>query len=74
MQHGDRILYLPPPGDRRPQRWGTFVAVSGQSAFIIFDHLGWLSAAPLSRLHLAEPGAAGYAQLLLFSTSEKPHD
>lgn len=67
MQPGDRLLYIPPPGDPRPQRWGTFHSVSGQSAFVVFDHLGWLSAAPIERLHLAEPGAAGYAQLLLVS-------
>jgi len=74
MQPGDRILYLPPPGDTRPLRWGTFHAVSGQSAFVILDHLGWLSAAPIERLALAPPGPAGYAQLLLFSVSEKPHE
>ena len=70
---GDRCLYIPPPGDPRPQRWATFYAISGQSAFVVFDHLGWLSAAPLARLHLAPPGAAGFSQLLLVSTCEKPH-
>jgi hypothetical protein len=73
MQPGDRILYIPPPGDPRPPRWGTFHAVSGQSAFVIFDHLGWLSAAPLNRLYRAESHTAGYMRILLFSCGET-HD
>lgn len=70
MHPGDTVLYIPPDGDPRPPRWAILVAISGQSAFVVFDHLGWLSAAPLCRLHLAPPGAAGYLQPALFSVSE----
>lgn len=70
MQPGDRCIYIPPPGDPRPQRWATVHAISGPSAFVIFDHLGWLSAAPIERLHLAPPGAAGYFQIALFNLRE----
>lgn len=71
MHPGSRIVYIPPTGDHRPALWGAITAISGQSALVAWDHLGGLvGGAPIGRLHLAPPGAAGQPQLCLFPLEE----
>ncbi len=60
MKPGERIVYVPllAAGDRSHPacRAGVIVAISGQSAIVLFDGWTWSQGAPLERLFPETPG------------------
>jgi len=61
---GDRVLYQPPTLAGQP-RAGTVQAISGQSAYILYDGDRWPTWAPIARLLPIHEQASGWAQILL---------
>lgn len=47
---GDRVRYLPPSGTSARVSTGTLIAISGVSALVLWDALGWVGGAPVERL------------------------
>lgn len=47
---GDRVRYVPPVGASARVVSGTLRAISGASALVLWDDLGWVGAAPVERL------------------------
>ena len=48
---GDRVRYLPPvAGMSAKVATGTLLAISGVSALVLWDALGWAGGAPVERL------------------------
>lgn len=62
---GDRVCYVPPDGKATRVTVGTLQAISGASALVRWDALGWVGGAPLERLTLETQRPDGWTQLSL---------
>lgn len=54
---GDRVRYVPPVGTISTVTTGTLRAVSGVSALVQWDTLGWVGGVPVARLVKESEGA-----------------
>lgn len=54
---GDRVCYVPPAGTATTVTTGTLRAVSGVSALVRWDALGWVGGVPVARLVKESEGA-----------------